>query len=173
MLSRQQTDMRGWSSVDGIKSSSNNNSFNATAFLHPTLSIQAMSRPQGHRKSQSTSALNVLASTSTPSTSKLHQSTATATPRSRRTQASSTRLGSVVEDDLEREERSHSHAHAHLNTTSHTHDDRKDGLDGLLGMISSRTPRKERHQERGRSSDALGLEDLRAAVGDVSFLLSS
>lgn len=123
-----------------------------------------MSRPQGHRKSQSTSALNVLASTSTlGSTTGLNQSTAT--PRSRRTQGSTTRLGSVVEDDSEREERSHSHTHSH--SISHTNEE-KDGLDGLLGMISSRTPRKERHHDKGKSTDVLGEEDLRAAVGDVS-----
>jgi hypothetical protein len=46
--------------------------------------------------------------------------------------------------------------------------DNKEGLEGLLGMISSRTPRKEKHRERDRSSDALGMEDLLAAVGDVS-----
>ena len=125
-----------------------------------------MSRPQGHRKSQSTSALNVLASTSTSdSTTGLNQSTAT--PRSRRTQGS-TRLGSVVEDDSEREERSHSHTHSQ--SISHTHEE-KDGLEGLLGMISSRTPRKERHHDKGKSTDVLGEEDLRAAVGDVSSLI--
>lgn len=125
-----------------------------------------MSRPQGHRKSQSTSALNVIAD----STSSLHQSTAT--PRSRRTQGSSTRLGSVVEDDSEREERSqtHSHSHSHSHSISHLNENNKDGLEGLLGMISSRTPRKERHheRERGRNSDTLGEEDLRAAISDVS-----
>jgi hypothetical protein len=131
-----------------------------------------MSRPQGHRKSQSTSALNVLASTSTSTsipTSGLNQSTAT--PRSRRTQGSTTRLGSVVEDDSEREERSHTHAHSHSHSISHIHEDSKDGLEGLLGMISSRTPRKERHHDKGKSTDALGEEDLRAAVGDVSNLI--
>jgi hypothetical protein len=130
-----------------------------------------MSRPQGHRKSQSTSALNVLASTSTStstSTSGLNQSTAT--PRSRRTPGS-TRLGSVVEDDSEREERSHTHAHSHSHSASHIHEDSKEGLEGLLGMISSRTPRKERHQDRGKSTDVLSEEDLRAAVGDVSSLI--
>jgi hypothetical protein len=127
-------------------------------YIYP---IAIMSRPQGHRKSQSTSALNVLASTlasTSTSTSGLNQSTAT--PRSRRTQGS-TRLGSVVEDDSEREERS----------DSHTHEDSKDGLEGLLGMISSRTPRKERHHDKGKSTDALGEEDLRAAVNDVSNLI--
>lgn len=130
-----------------------------------------MSRPQGHRKSQSTSALNVLASASsstTASTSGLNQSTAT--PRSRRTQGS-TRLGSVVEDDSEREERSISHRLSHSHSTSHTHEDSTQGLEGLLGMISSRTPRKGRHQDKGKSSDVLGEEDLRAAVGDVSDLI--
>jgi hypothetical protein len=123
-----------------------------------------MSRPQGHRKSQSTSALNVLASQSTSHhSSNLNRSTAT--PRSRRTQAS-TRLGSVTEDDSERDERSHSHSHSH--STSNLDGDNKEGLEGLLGMISSRTPRKEKHRERDRSSDALGMEDLLAAVGDVS-----
>ena len=132
--------------------------------IHP---VYIMSRPQGHRKSQSTSALNVLASNPTSaSTSDLSQSTAT--PRSRRTQGS-TRLGSVVEDDSEREERSH--AHSHSQSTSHTHEDSKEGLDGLLGMISSRTPRKERHHDKGKSTDPLGEEDLRAAVGDVSSLV--
>jgi hypothetical protein len=127
-----------------------------------------MPRPQGHRKSQSTSGLNVLASSSTStSTSGLNQSTAT--PRSRRTQGSTTRLGSVVEDDSEREERSHTHSHSH--STSNIHEDNKDGLEGLLGMISSRTPRKERHHDKGKSADALGEEDLRAAVGDVSILI--
>jgi len=126
-----------------------------------------MSRPQGHRKSQSTSALNVLASKSTSaSTTGLNQSTAT--PRSRRTQGSTTRLGSVVEDDSGREERSHSHTHSQ--SISHTHEE-KDGLEGLLGMISSRTPRKERHHDKGKSTDVLGEEDLRAAVGDVSSLI--
>lgn len=125
-----------------------------------------MSRPQGHRKSQSTSALNVLASTSTKaSASGLNQSTAT--PRSRRTQGS-TRLGPVTEDDSER---SHSHTHSNSQSSSHTHEDSKDGLEGLLGMISSRTPRKERHQDKGKSTDVLGEEDLRAAVGDVSNLI--
>lgn len=123
-----------------------------------------MSRPQGHRKSQSTSALNVIAD----STSRLHQSTAT--PRSRRTQGSSTRLGSVVEDDSEREERSHAHSRSHSHSISHLNENNKDGLEGLLGMISSRTPRKERHheRERGRNSDTLGEDDLRAAISDVS-----
>jgi len=125
-----------------------------------------MSRPQGHRKSQSTSALNVLASTSTSdSTTGLNQSTAT--PRSRRTQGSTTRLGSVVEDDSEREERSH----IHTQSTSDIHGDNKEGLEGLLGMIRSRTPRKERHHDKGKSTDMLGEEDLRAAVGDVSSLI--
>jgi len=120
-----------------------------------------MSRPQGHRKSQSTSALNVLASQSTSShPSNLNQSTAT--PRSRRTQGS-TRLGSVVEDDSEREERPHSHSRS----TSQLDGDTKEGLEGLLGMISSRTPRKEKQVERNKSSDTLGMEDLRSAVGDV------
>jgi hypothetical protein len=129
-----------------------------------------MSRPQGHRKSQSTSALNVLASTSTStSTSGLNQSTAT--PRSRRTQGSTTRLGSVVEDDSEREERSNLHTHSHSHSTSHAHEDSKEGLEGLLGMISSRTPRKERHHDKGKSTDVVGEEDLRAAIGDVSSLI--
>jgi hypothetical protein len=131
-----------------------------------------MPRPQGHRKSQSTSALNVLASSSTStSTSGLNQSTAT--PRSRRTQGSTTRLGSVVEDDSEREERSnsHTHSHSHSHSTSHIHEDSKEGLEGLLGMISSRTPRKERHHDKGKSTDVLGDDDLRAAVGDVSSLI--
>jgi hypothetical protein len=128
-----------------------------------------MSRPQGHRKSQSTSALNVLASTSaSTSNSGLKQSTAT--PRSRRTQGS-TRLGSVVEDESEREERSQTHSHSHSHSTSQTHEDSKEGLEGLLGMISSRTPRKERHHDKGKSTDVLGEEDLRAAVGDVSSLI--
>ena len=127
-----------------------------------------MSRPQGHRKSQSTSALNVIASTSTSaSTSDLSQSTAT--PRSRRTQGS-TRLISVVEDDPEREERSHAQSHSH--STSHTHESSKEGLEALLGMISSRTPRKERHHDKGKSTDPLGEEELRAAVGDVSIPIS-
>jgi hypothetical protein len=143
-------------------------------YIYP---IAIMSRPQGHRKSQSTSALNVLASTlasTSTSTSGLNQSTAT--PRSRRTQGS-TRLGSVVEDDSEREERSdshthsHSHAHSHSHSTSHIHEDSKDGLEGLLGMISSRTPRKERHQDKGKGTDVLGEDDLRAAVNDVSDLI--
>lgn len=130
-----------------------------------------MSRPQGHRKSQSTSALNILASPSTHH-SNLNQSTTTqtptpATPRSRRAQGSSiSRLGSVVEDDSEREGQSHSR--------SHVREESKDGLDGLLGMISSRTPRKERiHHEKGKTSDSLGLDDLRAAVGDVSGLFAA
>jgi hypothetical protein len=138
--------------------------------------MSIMSRQQGHRKSQSTSALNVLASdsTSTP-TAGLNQSTAT--PRSRRTQGS-TRLGSVVEDDSEREERSHTHPHSHSHSHSHStstsdiHGDSKEGLEGLLGMISSRTPRKERHHDKGKSTDALGEEDLKAAVGDVSIAIS-
>jgi hypothetical protein len=124
-----------------------------------------MSRPQGHRKSQSTSALNVIASQSTSTskhTSGLGQSTAT--PRSRRTQGSTTRLGSVVEDDSERDERSHPHSRS----TSHLNGEHQEGLEGLLGMISSRTPRKEKHPERIKSPDALGMEDLRSAVGDVS-----
>jgi len=132
-----------------------------------------MSRPQGHRKSQSTSALNVLASPSIHLSS-LNQSTTTqtptpATPRSRRAQGSSiSRLGSVVEDDSERKERSNPHSRSHVREES------KDGLDGLLGMISSRTPRKERiHHEKGKSSDSLGLDDLRAAVGDVSGLFAA
>jgi hypothetical protein len=151
-----------------------NNNLMSTRLLFLSFNplILIMSRPQGHRKSQSTSALNVLAastSTSTStSTSGLNQSTAT--PRSRRTQGS-TRLGSVVEDDSEREERSHAHAHSHLNSTSHIHEDSKEGLEGLLGMISSRTPRKERHHDKGKSADALGEEDLRAAVNDVSNLI--
>jgi hypothetical protein len=132
-----------------------------------------MSRPQGHRKSQSTSALNVLASasnTTSISTAGLNQSTAT--PRSRRTQGS-TRLGSVVEDDSEREERSHthSHSHSHSTSTSNIHGDGKEGLEGLLGRISSRTPRKERHNDKGKSTDTLGEEDLKAAVGDVSIVI--
>lgn len=148
---------------DGIKSISNNNSINATAFRSTLLT---MSRPQGHRKSQSTSALNVLASQSTSiHTSTLHISTAT--PRSRRTQGS-TRLGSVVEDDSERDERSHSHSRSHSRLTTQLNEDNKEGLEGLLGMISSRTPRKEKHVERAMSSDALGMEELRSAVGDVS-----
>jgi len=135
--------------------------------IHP---VYIMSRPQGHRKSQSTSALNVLASNPTSaSTSDLSQSTAT--PRSRRTQGS-TRLGSVVEDDSEREERAHAHSHSHSHSTSQTHEDSKEGLEGLLGMISSRTPRKERHHDKGKSTDPLGEEDLRAAVGDVSSPIS-
>jgi len=158
--------------LNGIKSISTTTHVNATAFSFiqpyiPYTLIAIMSRPQGHRKSQSTSALNVLASTSTSnSTSGLYQSTAT--PRSRRTQGS-TRLGSVVEDDSEREERSHTHSNSH--SSSHTHEDSKDGLEGLLGMINSRTPRKERHQDKGKSTDVLGEEDLRAAVGDVSNLI--
>lgn len=124
-----------------------------------------MSRPQGHRKSHSTSALNVIAShTTSTHSSNLNQSTATS--RSRRTQGS-TGLGSVVEDDSERDDRSHSHSHS----TSHPHGDSKEGLEGLLGMISSRTPRKERHPERSKSSDAMGIDDLRAAIGDVSALI--
>lgn len=118
------------------------------SFIQPYITpYQTMSRPQGHRKSQSTSALNVLAT----STSDLNQSTSTATPRSRRTQGS-TRLGSVVEDDSEREERSHTGSHSHSQSTSNIHGDNKEGLEGLLGKISSRTPRKERHHERGRRS---------------------
>jgi len=136
--------------------------------IHP---VYIMSRPQGHRKSQSTSALNVLASNPTSaSTSDLSQSTAT--PRSRRTQGS-TRLGSVVEDDSEREERAHAHSHSRSHSTSQTHEDSKEGLEGLLGMISSRTPRKERHHDKGKSTDPLGEEDLRAAVGDVSSPIST
>jgi hypothetical protein len=136
--------------------------------FNPIHTLYIMSRPQGHRKSQSTSALNVLASTSnSTSTAGLNQSTAT--PRSRRTQGS-TRLGSVVEDDSEREERSHTHSHS--TSTSNIHGDSKEGLEGLLGMISSRTPRKERHNDKGKSTDALSEEDLRAAVGDVSIAIS-
>jgi hypothetical protein len=136
-------------------------------YIYP---IAIMSRPQGHRKSQSTSALNVLAASTSTSTSTSGLNQSTATPRSRRTQGS-TRLGSVVEDDSEREERSDSHTHSHSHSTSHTHEDSKDGLEGLLGMISSRTPRKERHHDKGKSTDALGEDDLRAAVNDVSILI--
>jgi hypothetical protein len=143
-------------------------SFNPYIYL-----IATMSRPQGHRKSQSTSALNVLAASSSTSTSTSGLNQSTATPRSRRTQGS-TRLGSVVEDDSEREERSDSHTHSqsHSHSTSHTHEDSKEGLEGLLGMISSRTPRKERHHDKGKSTDALGEDDLRAAVNDVSILIT-
>jgi len=160
--------------LNGIKYESSTTHVNATAFsfiqpsYNPIHPVYIMSRPQGHRKSQSTSALNVLASTPTSaSTSDLSQSTAT--PRSRRTQGS-TRLISVVEDDPEREERSHAQSHSH--STSHTHESSKEGLEALLGMISSRTPRKERHHDKGKSTDPLGEEELRAAVGDVSIPIS-
>jgi hypothetical protein len=146
----------------------NNNSFNATAFsfIQPSLVHINHVKTTG---TQSTSALNILASDST-STSIAGLNQSTATPRSRRTQGS-TRLGSVVEDDSEREERSHTHSHSHSTSTSNIHGDSKEGLEGLLGMISSRTPRKERHNDKGKSTDALSEEDLRAAVGDVSIAI--
>jgi hypothetical protein len=157
---------------DGIKLyTATTTMLNATAFLSSAVS-PTMSRQQGHRESHSTSALNVLASPSTHHQSTLAQSIASptptptpATPRSRRAQGSSiSRLGSVVEDDSERDEHSHSR--------SHMREESRDGVEGLLGMISSRTPRKERTpHEKGKSSDGLGLEELRAAVGDVSTLI--
>lgn len=115
-----------------------------------------MSRPQGHRKSQSTSALNVLASGSNH-----HLSQSTATPRaSRRPTGSgsgtaSSRLGSLVEDDSEREV---------MGLGGY------ENAESLSSMVTSRTPRKERsHTAKSSSSSATNLDELRSVIGDVSY----
>jgi hypothetical protein len=128
-----------------------NNSFNATVFLSLLFSLlYIMSRQQGHRKSQSTSALNVLAS---PSPHHLNQSTAT--PRTSRRQGSS-RLGAVVEDDSERSDR------------QYKPESSRDGMESMISGITTRTPRKDRTYHEKDKVASFGLEDLRAAIGDVS-----
>lgn len=123
----------------------------ATDFTFSCINKQSMSRPQGHRKSHSTSALAVIAAGG--SSKDLSQSTA-ATPRaSRKPQPS--RLGAVVEDDG-----------AEMTN-------RSPGIDRDLAKLqeamSARKTKEMVEKPRRLSKPADGLEEVKAAVNDVSF----
>ena len=138
-----------------------------------------MSRPQGHRKSQSTSALAVIAAggpitaghglSGSSSRHNMSQSTSTsascassATPRaSRRQQPSHSRLGAVIEDDQTNESGCGSPG-----TT---------GIDSDLAKLQRAMDERKAVEgtpmgERRGSKSANGIEDMKAELNDVSRL---
>lgn len=129
-----------------------------------------MSRPQGHRKSQSTSALAVIAdggpipsgiSSSGIGISKMSQSTSTTasssrTPRaSKRHQPTHSRLGAVIEDE-------------------HT-DNQSPGIDSDLARLQRAMDERKSNDgttgaagEKRESRPANGMDEVKAALNDVS-----
>lgn len=127
-----------------------------------------MSRSQGHRKSQSTSALAVIAAggpiPSGMSSNKMSQSTSTsastssATPRaSRRHQASHSRLGAVIEDDRDGDETGN----------------RSPGIDSDLVKLQRAMDERKTSEgtrvtaERRESRPVSGMDELKSALNDV------